>query len=117
LSVSQWSAHGSLESWVGGVGRVEQPLVLVVGFVGVEQAGAVPGLDRAGVHAEPCGRLGDREQPSGAESLVVAGEAVGATDVQHDVGGERLAGSGQAPGVVELLGGLTIGVIVEELVE
>jgi hypothetical protein len=33
-------------------GRLEQPLVLVVGLAGVEQAGAVPGLDRAGVHAE-----------------------------------------------------------------
>jgi hypothetical protein len=42
---------------------------------------------------------------------------VGATDVQHDLVGERSAGAGQAAGGVELLGGLDVGVIVEQAVE
>jgi hypothetical protein len=74
LSVSERSAHASLESLVGGVGRVEQSLVLVVGFVRAEQPGAAPGLDRAGVHAEPGGGLGDREQTSRAEPVAVGRE-------------------------------------------
>ena len=48
-----------------GVGWVEEPFVLVVGFVGGEQSGAVPGLDRAGVHTEPVGGLVDSEQALG----------------------------------------------------
>jgi len=69
------------------------------------------------MHAEPCGGLGDREQSSGAESVSVGREVVRAADVKHDVGGEWLAGAGQAPGLVELLGGLFVGVIIEEAVE
>jgi hypothetical protein len=50
-----------LEAGVVGVGRVEQPLVFVVGLVGAEQPGTVPGLDRGGVNAESVGGFGDGE--------------------------------------------------------
>jgi hypothetical protein len=66
------------EAWVVGAGWVEESLVFVVGFVGGEQSGAVPGLDRAGVHAEPLGGLVDREQSAGSESVGVAWEVVAA---------------------------------------
>ena len=75
----------SLEAGVVGVGWVEESLVLVVGFVGGEQSGAVPGLDRAGVNAESLGGLVDREQAAGSESVGVAWEIVGAAEVDHDV--------------------------------
>ena len=58
--------------------RVEQPDVLVVGLVRVDHAGAAPGVDGRGVHAELLGELADGEQTAGAEPLAVAGEVVGA---------------------------------------
>ena len=63
---------------VGGVGRVEQRDVLVVGLVGGEQPGAAPGLDGGGVHAETVGGLGEGEQAAGAEPVGVAGQVVAA---------------------------------------
>ena len=77
----------------------------------------MPGLDRAGVHAESVRGFGDGEQSFGAEAVVVAGELVRAADVQHDLGGEWFAGAGVSAGGVELSRGLGVGVIVEELVE
>jgi hypothetical protein len=100
------------ESGVGRIGWVEESLVAVVGFVGGEQSGAVPGLDRADVDAESlCGLL-DREHAAGLESLVVAGEIVGAAEVDDDVGGEWFVHAGASAGGVELLGGFAVGVIV-----
>lgn len=66
------------QAWVGGVGWVEESLVLVVGFVRAEQPGAVPGLDGGEMHADPLGNLADAEQPFGAEPVGVAGQLVGA---------------------------------------
>src|SRR6266446_3940833 len=63
---------------VGGVGRVEQRDVLVVGLVGGEQPGAAPGLDGGGVHAETAGGLGEGEQAAGAQPVGVAGQVVAA---------------------------------------
>jgi hypothetical protein len=47
------------QAWVAGGGWFEEPDVLVVGLVRSEQPGAVPGLDGAVMHAEPCGDLVD----------------------------------------------------------
>ena len=105
------------EAGVAGVGWFVEPFVLVVGLVGGEQSGAVPGLDGAGVHAERVGGLVDGEQAVGAEPVVVAGELVVAAEVQDDAGGERLVLAGAVTGGVELLGGLGVGVVVEEPVE
>ena len=69
-------AHAFDETWVAGGRQLEEPDVLVVGLVGDEEAGAVPGLDGRGVNAESCGEFGDGEQPLGAQPLEVAGEAV-----------------------------------------
>jgi hypothetical protein len=66
------------QAGVGGVGRVEQRDVLVVGLVGGEQPGAAPGLDGGGVHAETAGGLGEGEQAAGAEPVGVAGQVVAA---------------------------------------
>jgi putative transposase len=66
------------ESGVTGWGRFEEPDVLVVGLVGCEQAGVVPGLDGGGVHAETCGELGDGEQALCPKPFEVAGQAVAA---------------------------------------
>ena len=63
---------------VGGVGRVEQRDVLVVGLAGGEQPGAAPGLDGGDVHAEPVGYLGEGEQAAGAQPVGVAGQVVAA---------------------------------------
>ncbi len=60
---------------VGGVGRVEQGHVPVVGLAGGEQAGAAPGLDGGDVHAEAVGGLGHGEQAAGAQPVGVAGKA------------------------------------------
>ena len=47
----------------------------------------------------------------------MAGQSVAVSQVQHDGGGEGLAGSGAVTGRVEDLGGLGVGVVVEEPVE
>jgi hypothetical protein len=65
------------------------------------------------VDLESLSGLVDCEQASGAESVGVVGEVVGAADVQDDVGGEGLVGAGAPARVVELLCGLGVGVIVE----
>jgi hypothetical protein len=64
------------EARVAGCGRLEQPLVLVVGLVRDEQPGAVPVLDRGGVHSEGPGDLGHVEQAAGSQPLGVAGHVV-----------------------------------------
>jgi transposase InsO family protein len=66
------------EAGVAGGGRLEEPHVLVVGLVGREQAGAVPGLDGGDVHAEMLGEFGHGEEAASAESFEVAGQAVAA---------------------------------------
>jgi hypothetical protein len=81
------------ESGIGGVRGLVEQHVLVVGLVGGEQAGALPGLDGGGVQAEAFGDLVGGEQSAGADAVGVAGEAVVAAQVQHDLGGERLAGA------------------------
>jgi hypothetical protein len=50
------------ESGVAGCGRFEEVDVLVVGLVGCEQTGLVPGLDGGWVHVEVLGEFGDGEQ-------------------------------------------------------
>ena len=64
------------EPGVAGGGRLEEPLVLVVGLVGDEQAGVVPGLDGGVVDVETVGDLGEGEQAAGAEPFGVAGQVV-----------------------------------------
>jgi hypothetical protein len=72
------ASHAFDEAGVAGGGRLEEPDVLVVGLVGGEQAGAVPGLDGGDVHAETAGELGHGEQASSPEPFEVAGQAVAA---------------------------------------
>ena len=69
------------------------------------------------MHAELVGDLVEGEQSAGAESVGVAGQAGVSPDAEHDPRVERLAGPGAVAGGVELLGGLGVGVVVEELVE
>ena len=57
---------------------VEETDVLVVGLVGGDQAGALPGFDGGWVHVDPVGKFGDGEQSLGSESFEVAGQAVAA---------------------------------------
>jgi transposase InsO family protein len=59
-------------------GWVEETDVLVVGLVGGDQAGALPGFDGGWVHVDPVGKFGDGEQSLGSESFEVAGQAVAA---------------------------------------
>ena len=54
------------EPGVAGGGRLEQPLVLVVGLVAGEQSGGVPALDRGWVHGEALCDLVGAEQAAGA---------------------------------------------------
>jgi transposase InsO family protein len=77
-SVGEPAAHAFNEPGVAGGGRLVEPFVLVVGLVGDEQAGAVPGLDGGGVHAEPLGDLAEGEHAAGAEAFGVAGQPVAA---------------------------------------
>jgi transposase InsO family protein len=77
-SLGEAGSHLFDEARVAGCGRLEEPDVLVVGLVGDEQAGAVPGLDGRGVHAETVGEFGDGEQPFGSEPFEVAGQVVAA---------------------------------------
>ena len=69
------------------------------------------------VHAEAGGELGFGEQALGAEPRGVAGQLVAAARFEHDTGGERLALAGVVTDGVERLGGLGVGVGVEEPVE
>src|SRR6266568_9521073 len=102
---------------VGGVGRVEQGDVLVVGLAGGEQPGAPPGLDGGDVHAEARGGLGHGEQAAGAQPVGVAGQVVALAQVEHDPAGEGFAFAGAVPGGVERGGGLGGGVVIQEPVE
>ena len=105
------------EAGVSGGWWLVEPLVFVVCFVGVEDSRAGPAFDGAGVHAQPSSDLGVGEQAFGAESVGVAGQVVAAACVEHDAGGKRLALAGAVTGVVKRLGGLGVGVGVEEPVE
>ena len=64
-----------------------------------------------------CGEFGCGEQALGAEPLGVAGQLVLAACFDDDAGGERFALAGAVTGDVERLGGLGVGVGVEEPVE
>jgi len=72
------ASHAFDEAGVAGGGRLEEPDVLVVGLMGREQAGAVPGLDGGDVYAETAGELGHGEQALSPEPFEVAGQAVAA---------------------------------------
>ena len=63
---------------IAGGGWVEESDVLVVGLVGWEQVGAVPGFDGGWVHVDAVGEFGDGEQSLGSESFEVAWQAVAA---------------------------------------
>ncbi len=54
-SFGECAAHAFDESWVLGVWRFEELFVLVVGFVGVEQASVVPGFDGGAMDVESFG--------------------------------------------------------------
>jgi hypothetical protein len=69
------------------------------------------------VHAEPGGDLGLGEQAFGAEPFGVAEQFVVATRFEHDACGEGLAFSGAVTGGVERVGGLRVGMGVEQSVE
>ena len=69
---------------VAGVGGLVEPFVLVVGFVGDEQAGAAPGLDGVGMDAELLGDFGDSAHALCTESFRVAGELVFLSDVNDN---------------------------------
>ncbi len=72
-SFGELVAHAFDEPGVAGGGRLEETLVLVVGSMRDEQAGAMPGLDGGRVHAEMVGDLVEGEHPEGAEALRVVG--------------------------------------------
>jgi putative transposase len=77
-SVGESASHAFDESGVCGVGQLIEAFVLVVGLVGSEQAGPVPGFDGGGADAETVGGLGEGEHSLGSEPFGVAGELVGA---------------------------------------
>ena len=99
------------------VGRFVEQFVAFAGLVAREKAGGVPVLDRARGHTEPLGGLCDGEQPARAEPLAVAGEVVVLAEPDDAQRGEWLSGAGSSSGLVELFGGLGVGVIVEQLVD
>ena len=70
-----------------------------------------------GCTAEALREFGCGEQALGAEPLGVAREMVLAADVHDDAGGERFVLAGAVTGDVERVGGLGVGVGVEEPVE
>lgn len=78
LSFGEWASHAFDESWVAGGGRLVEAFVLVVGLVGGEEAGTVPGFDGGGVDAETVGGFGEGEKAAGLEPFGVSGELVGA---------------------------------------
>ena len=77
-SLGEGASHAFDESGVAGCGRLVEAFVLVVGFVGGEEAGTVPGFDGGGADVEAVGGLGEGEQAAGLEPFGVAGELVGA---------------------------------------
>ena len=56
-------------------------------------------------------------RPFGSEPLGVAGQVVAAARFEHDAGGEGLALAGAVAGGVGCVGGLGVGVGIEEPVE
>jgi hypothetical protein len=79
-----------------------EPFVLVVGLLGCEQAGAVPGFDRGRVDAEAVGDLGEGEQTAGAEPVGVAAEVVVAAEAEHDPGVKGLRSPERWPAALRL---------------
>jgi len=73
-SARQPTTHAFDESRVPGRGRFVQPFVLVVGLVGQEQPGGMPGLDRAGMDPEPSGDLAQAQHAGAAEAIRVTGQ-------------------------------------------
>jgi hypothetical protein len=69
-----------VESWVAGCRWVVELFVLVVGLLGSEEAGALPGLDRAGADVELGGDRVEGERAAGAEPVGVACEVVVAAE-------------------------------------
>lgn len=59
----------------------------------------------------------ERKQPACAESVVVAGEPVVLAKPENAQRGEWLSGVCASPGLVEQLGCLSVGVIVEHLTD
>lgn len=66
------------EAGVPGGGRVVESFVFVVGLVGDEEAGSVPGFDGGGGDAETVGGFTEGEEAAGSEPFGVAGKLVGA---------------------------------------
>ena len=80
-------------------------------------AGAAPGVDGVGVHAELLGDLLLGEHAAGAQPLAVAGQIVGVAQLDDDRWGEGPVHTGAVALLVELLGGLGVGVVVEQPVD
>ncbi|MCX4419316.1 hypothetical protein [Streptomyces mirabilis] len=96
---------------------MEDVFTLVVGEDAGDDAIPAPVLDRLEVDAEVAGEFGDGQQTLVQESLAVAAQLVGVTQVNDHPAGEGLAhAAGQAPFVKDgrTLG---VGVLVEEFVE
>jgi hypothetical protein len=69
------------------------------------------------VDTEPVRHLCDGEQPARAEPVAVAGEPVVLAEPDDAQGAERLSGARASPCLVEQLGCLCVGVIVEQPVD
>jgi len=95
-----------LERW--SVGDLVESLALVVEDLAAQASLGGPLFDGGGAHAD---------HAAGLEAVLAGGESVAAADVADDPGGERLVGAGGDPGVVEGLGSLGVGVVVQEPVD
>ena len=105
------------ESRVVGGGRLVERVVLVVDVVGGQQPGRVPVFDRVDVHAEPVRGLVRGQQAACAETVVAGGEPAAGAEAPDDRGGERLAFERALALVVEDLGDLAFGVVLEQAVD
>jgi hypothetical protein len=101
----------------GGVGAFVEVVVLVVGLVGLEEAGGVPSLDGGGVDVEEGGDLVEGEHALCAEAVAMAGDVVVAAEVEDDAVGEGLVGAALEALSVEVVGGFSVGVGVQELID
>jgi hypothetical protein len=100
-----------------GAWRVVELLSVVVVSLATDKTGVVPGFDGASGHAEGGGHFGQGEQAGLAQALSAAAWPVVADDAGDDESVEGTALAAGEAAVVEDVGDLGVGVVVEQVVD
>jgi hypothetical protein len=103
--------------WRVGTRLLVETFSSVIVAVGGEQAGVSPDFDRTPVDVKLLGNLVQLEKTSGTQTSISIRERVGAPNLRDDVTVKRLASAGRQTSVVEQLGDLAFGVLIEKMID